>query len=321
MNIKKHSKFLKGIIFGVIITSVGFTITGKKESTDEAEYNSSYEKASVIMQMLEENFITDLDNKQLEDLIISGMTYALGDPYTTYMNKEKMTEFIDEANGSLCGIGIVISVDNNGCSINDFLENSPAFESGLKAGDIITEIDGVKIDNMSTPEISSLIKGEEGSPVSVTVLRNNETKTFDIVRSTMKLNFVTSEVSDDIGYLRITEFSKTTYEQFDKELDKLLKQGIKGLIIDLRDNPGGMVDVVTKIADRFLSEGIITYTIDKKGIRSDFNSDSKYIDIPITVLVNGGSASASELFAGAIQDNQRGLIIGTQTFGKGIVQG
>ena len=135
------------------------------------------------------------------------------------------------------------------------------------------------------------------------------------------MQYVNGKKDGDIGYIEITEFSKVTAAQFEKELLSLLKQGLKGLIIDLRNNPGGMVDVVTEIADMLLPEGIITYTVDKNGNRVDFKSEEGCIDIPIAVLVNEGSASASELLAGALQDNGRGVIIGTQTYGKGIVQG
>ena len=135
------------------------------------------------------------------------------------------------------------------------------------------------------------------------------------------MQYVKVEKDGNIGYIQITEFSKITASQFENELSKLMKQGIKGLIIDLRNNPGGMVDVVTEIADKLLPEGIITYTVDKNGNRVDFKSEKGCIDIPIAVLVNSGSASASELLAGALQDNKKGVIIGTQTYGKGIVQG
>lgn len=314
-------KYLKGAVIGVVCTSALFIGNNYFKQKDCSILGN---KANVIAQMLQNNFICDMTEEELSDKIFTGMTNSLGDPYTVYFNRDNMIDFINEANGTICGIGTVIALDklSGNCVISDVFEGSPAQLAGLEVGDIISEIDGKDISNMDIIEISALIKGEEGSKISLTVLKNNLVKkTYNIKRSTVNLDYVKSNIDNNIGYIKITEFSKTTGDQFKTKLSELLKKNIKGLVIDLRDNPGGIIDVVTDIADIFLPESTITYTIDKKGDRNDFKSDSKYIDLPLMVLVNGGSASASELFAGAIQDNKRGKIIGTQTFGKGIVQG
>ncbi len=320
-------RFFKGIVCGVVLTAI-FIVTKNgydaKHVMFEEEKLGVVEKASVIASMLEQNYIGDFENSELAEQMYSGMANAMGDPYTIYLTKEQMDEFISEASGTMCGIGIVISMDKEtgNCIINNVLEGSPAEKSGLKAGDKIISIDGVKTDGMSVVDVSALTKGQKDTKVIIGIYREGSgEKSFEITRSTIDMQYVNGKKDGDIGYIEITEFSKVTAAQFEKELLSLLKQGIKGLIIDLRNNPGGMVDVVTEIADMLLPEGIITYTVDKNGNRVDFKSEEGCIDIPIAVLVNEGSASASELLAGALQDNGRGVIIGTQTYGKGIVQG
>ena len=282
------------------------------------------EKAAVIASMLEQNFIGDFDNTDLADQMYSGMADAMGDPYTRYFTKNEMSDFLNDANGTMCGIGIVISSDKDTglCIVSEVIENSPAEKAGLKAGDTIIKVDDKDVVGMSVVEISELTKGKKDTSVKISVDRHGEgEKLFDIKRSTINMQYVKSSKDGDIGYIKITEFAKVTADQFIKALSGLMKQNIKGLVIDLRDNPGGMIDIVTEIADTLLPEGTITYTVDKNGNRVDFKSKDGCIDIPIAILVNGGSASASELLAGAIQDNGRGTIIGTQTYGKGIVQG
>ena len=320
-------RFFKGVICGVILTSV-LIVTKNGYDAKHAVFKENNmdigEKASIIASMLEQNYIGDFEKNGLADQMYCGMANAMGDPYTVYMNEEQMQNFITEANGSLCGVGIIISSDKNNdtCIISDVLKNSPAEKAGLKAGDKIISVDGNNISGLSVSDISALTKGKNNTKVVISIYRDGlGEKSFEITRSMIDMQYVKGEKDGNIGYIQITEFSKITASQFENELSKLMKQGLKGLIIHLRNNPGGMVDVVTEIADKLLPEGIITYTVDKNGNRVDFKSEKGCIDIPIAVLVNSGSASASELLAGALQDNKKGVIIGTQTYGKGIVQG
>ncbi len=326
-NKEEAIRFFKGAACGVILT-VAVIIT--KNGYDAAhtfigeEHLAVGEKAAVIASMLEQNYIGDFDNTDLADQMYSGMADAMGDPYTRYFTKNEMSDFLNDANGTMCGIGIVISSDKDTglCIISEVIENSPAEKAGLKAGDTIIKVDDKDVVGMSVVEISELTKGKKDTSVKISVDRHGEgEKLFDIKRTTINMQYVKSSKDGDIGYIKITEFAKVTADQFVKSLSELMKQDIKGLVIDLRDNPGGMIDIVTEIADTLLPEGTITYTVDKNGNRVDFKSKEGCIDIPIAVIVNGGSASASELLAGAIQDNGRGIIIGTQTYGKGIVQG
>lgn len=319
-------RFLKGAVCGAAVTAIIVTVVGSFD-TEKAFFEplpmTVSEKAGTIAAMLEENYIGDFENTELADTMYSSMTDAMGDPYTVYLTEKQMQAFVQGTDGTICGIGIVITQDkeSGNCIIKDVLENSPAEQAGIKSGDVLKAIDDKNVEGESIIDISSLTKGKKGTKIKVTVMRNGANLDFEAERSNIDMQYVKSSVDGDIGYIKITEFTKLTAKQFEKSLDELKAQGIKGLIIDLRDNPGGMIDIVTEIADDLLPEGIITYTVDKKGDRNDFVSSAGELDMPIAVLVNGGSASASELLAGALQDYGKGIIVGTQTFGKGIVQG
>ena len=271
--------------------------------------------------MLERNYIEDFDDTELSEKMYAAMTDAMDDPYTCYLTKEQMTAFTDDSSGRMSGIGVVIAEEDGHCVIKEVLEGSPAEKAGIKAGDIITEIDGTDVSGMPITEISAMTKGVENTNVNISVMRGTKRLDFNVERKSIELKYVTGKCDGNIGYIKITEFSQVAAEQFKTMLADLEKQNIKGLIIDLRNNPGGIIDVVAEIADTILPEGLITYTVDKYGNRRDILSAEGELDMPVAVLVNGGSASASELLAGALQDRKKGIIIGTQTFGKGIVQG
>lgn len=324
-NKKDIIRFIKGVVCGAVVTSIIVFAKGSF-NTEHAFFEplpmTISEKAAVIAAMLEENYIGDFDNSDLADEMYESMAKAMGDPYTVYLTEKQMQAFVQDTGGTISGVGIVITQDENGnCVIREVLENSPAEKAGIEAGDIIKEIDGKDVTDMSVIDISYLTKGAKGTDLEITVERDGKEIDFDAERSSIDMQYVNSSVDGDIGYIKITEFTKLTAAQFEKALEELKEQNIKGLIIDVRDNPGGMIDIVTQIADDLLPEGIITYTVDKNGNRKDFVSAEGELDMPIVVLVNGGSASASELFAGALQDYGKGDIVGTQTFGKGIVQG
>lgn len=307
------------LIIGGVIRSEKAQQT--KQAFFEPEYMQMSEKASIIASMLEKNYIEDFDDTELSEKMYAAMTDAMDDPYTCYLTKEQMTAFTDDSSGRMSGIGVVIAEEDGHCVIKEVLEDSPAEKAGIKAGDIITEIDGTDISGMPITEISAMTKGVENTNVNISVMRGTKRLDFNVERKSIELKYVTGKCDGNIGYIKITEFSQVAAEQFKTMLADLEKQNIKGLIIDLRNNPGGIIDVVAEIADTILPEGLITYTVDKYGNRRDILSAEGELDMPVAVLVNGGSASASELLAGALQDRKKGIIIGTQTFGKGIVQG
>ena len=316
-------RFLKGALCGAALCSAVFCGRAAFFTEEKTPENMTVgEKAALIASMLESNYIEDFDENGLADKMYSGMADSVGDPYTVYLSAEEMTAFMDEAGGTVTGIGIVMSKDENGnCVVSDIINGSPAESSGLKVGDIITSIDGESVVGLSVPEVSALTKGKSDTYIRIGILRDSEPLVFDIKRSTVELNYVEHRKDGNIGYIKITEFTKNAAGQFKNAVKELTAQGIDGIVLDLRDNPGGIIDSAAEIGDLLLPECVITYTVDKNGGRTDFTSDSEYCSLPLAVLVNGGSASASELLAGAIQDNGRGIIIGEQTYGKGIVQG
>ena len=307
------------LIIGGVIRSEKAQQT--KQAFFEPEYMQMSEKASIIASMLEKNYIEDFDDTELSEKMYAAMTDAMDDPYTCYLTKEQMAAFTDDSSGRMSGIGVVIAEEDGHCVIKEVLEGSPAEKAGIKSGDIITEIDGTDVSGMPITEISAMTKGVENTNVNISVMRGTKRLDFNVERKSIELKYVTGKCDGNIGYIKITEFSQVAAEQFKTMLADLEKQNIKGLIIDLRNNPGGIIDVVAEIADTILPEGLITYTVDKYGNRRDILSAEGELDMPVAVLVNGGSASASELLAGALQDRKKGIIIGTQTFGKGIVQG
>ena len=307
------------LIIGGVIRSEKAQQT--KQAFFEPEYMQMSEKASIIASMLEKNYIENFDDTELSEKMYAAMTDAMDDPYTCYLTKEQMMAFTDDSSGRMSGIGVVIAEEDGHCVIKEVLEDSPAEKAGIKAGDIITEIDGTDVSGMPITEISAMTKGVENTNVNISVMRGTKRLDFNVERKSIELKYVTGKCDGNIGYIKITEFSQVAAEQFKTMLADLEKQNIKGLIIDLRNNPGGIIDVVAEIADTILPEGLITYTVDKYGNRRDILSAEGELDMPVAVLVNGGSASASELLAGALQDRKKGIIIGTQTFGKGIVQG
>jgi carboxyl-terminal processing protease len=229
----------------------------------------------------------------------------------------------EETSGIYKGIGAYIGLDQktNAPVFSGIMPGTPAEKAGLKTGDIICEVDGKDTLEMDTAGVASLVKGQEGTEVQIKIMRDGEYQTFTVTRATINVPTVTSEMLDNkIGYLTISEFSDVTAAQFEENYSKLMKDGMKSMIIDLRGNPGGTVTAVTQIASELLPKGLIFYMEDKNGEREEYTCPGAAFDLPLVVLVDEYSASASEILAGAIQDAGIGKLVGTKTFGKGIVQ-
>lgn len=282
-------------------------------------------KFNQVRDILKKNYLENVDENTLLEGAIAGMAESLNDPYTVYFNKEQMKSFMEKSEGSYVGIGVSILMDNNGLlTIIEPFEDSPAKKAGILQGDKITRVDdkdvtAIRDENM----VISMIKGQENTKVKITVYRPSEGKSidFDIIRKRIKISNIRSEVlPGNIGYIKIIMFDGEIAKFFEEHLNKLLAQNIKGLVIDLRDNPGGAYDQVVKIADRLLPEGLIVYTEDRNKKGDVEKSDKNELNLPLTILVNGNSASASEILAGAVKDHHKGKLIGTKTFGKGLVQ-
>ena len=295
-------------------------------SKEEAVSQETKEKLSGIQALIQKEYIGEVDEDALQTGICQGYVGALGDPYSAYYDEEQTSALMETTQGEYGGIGVVLTqnLDTGVTTASSVYEDSPAMKAGMKDGDIIYQVEGRDVSGMALEEISGSIKGEKGTTVEITVLRGEEREevTLTITRDTIQAETVkTRMLEDEIGYLAISEFDSVTLEQYREGLAELTAQGMEGLIVDLRGNPGGNLDTVCEILDLMLPEGLIVYTEDKDGNRQEFTSDeAQEVQVPLAVLVDGNSASASEIYAGAIQDYGIGQIVGTKTYGKGVVQ-
>jgi len=284
-----------------------------------------HQKVKEVESIIKKYYIEEVDEKKLVEGAVAGIAAAVGDPYTVYLNEKEFEDFKVQTEGSYAGIGVVVSVDpsDNLITVVAPFEDTPGEKAGILPGDKIIKVNGKEVYGENLEEAVSMMKGPKGTDVTITIMRDKQTepKEITITRDIIVLQTIKHKiVADNIGYIRITMFDEKTDKDFESALNELLKQNIKGLIIDVRDNPGGLLSEVVRIADRLLPKGIIVYTEDRYKNRDTEYSDSNEIRLPIVVLVNGGSASASEILAGAIQDYGKGTLIGTKTFGKGLVQ-
>lgn len=302
----------------------GFNFTGDSTSLrGKAEAVEAYVKNNY--------FYGNVDYKKANDAAIKAYIAALDEPYTKYYTDTEFKAFMQKIEESYTGIGVVIAADEKSGKICVLyaLENSPADEAGIVGGEYIVSVDGEKFDAQTVDECISKIKdGKDGTSVKVTFERDGEQFEKDLERREIMENSVSGEMfENNIGYLHISNFNTDhnssgigTYEQFTKRIEELKEQGMEKLIIDLRNNPGGVLSVACNIADYILPEGIITYTIDKTGKKVEYKSDKKELNIPIVVLINKNSASASEVLTGALKDYGRATVVGEKSYGKGIVQ-
>lgn len=281
-------------------------------------------KLDTLFRQLDEKYLEDLDHETLLDGAYHGMVQAVGDQYTRYYNEEEYDAYKESSSGEYVGIGVTVTQCESGAKIVSVDENGSAKEAGLQAEDILIKVNGTSLAGMKLTDIVSLIKGKEGESVEITYLRGESgiENTISLKRKSLEVATVKHEMLEKgIGYVAISGFDGVTTDQFRSALTDLKDQGLEGLIVDLRDNPGGRVDVVQAVTNELVPAGIITYTEDKNGQKKIYDStEDPYLNLPLVVLVNGNSASASEIMAGAIQDMGVGLLVGTTTFGKGIVQ-
>ena len=302
------------------------------EAASESVVNTeTIQKIKLLESVIDEVYYYG-DNVSIDDLqegVYKGLVYALGDPYSEYYTKEELEEVVNSNKGVAYGIGAYISLNKqwNMAMINNVMEESPALEAGLMAVVVIFEVDGESTQGMSVSQVVSLVKGREGTTVCLTIYREGEADYLEINAVRGKLIEATTvnsgmlEGTDHIGYLRIIEFDGVTVDQYAEAMAVLKEEGMKALVLDLRSNPGGDVNAVVEIARKILPKGMIVYTEDKYGNRKEYTCDGdKKFDLPLVVLVNEYSASASEILAGAVQDYEMGTLIGTTTYGKGIVQ-
>jgi len=324
-------QFIKGAVTGVLCASLvlgggyaGLQKAGRAGSTVLSDVAVT-QKIKYLEDIIDQNYLEDVDEDSLKEGIYTGLLYGLGDPYSRYYTEEEYEEEMRDTEGSYSGIGVSITQNTEGgILVVDCYEGSPADEAGLKANDVITAVNGTDVTEMTPAEVSKMIREKEDGTSILTVYHQeaDEPEEITVTLSDVELPTVSYEMLEDsIGYLRITEFTMVTPQQFEDAYKDLQAKGMEKLIVDLRDNPGGVLSSVCDVLRQILPEGLIVYTEDKYGEKQEMKCDGDTpIDIPLAVLVNENSASASEIFAGAVKDYEIGTIVGTTTYGKGIVQ-
>lgn len=299
--------------------------TDGESITGEAVNEDTVAKMKVIENVIDTYFYKeDVDKDAMVDGIFKGMVESLGDPYSEYYSKEELESLYQDSFGVYYGVGAYVSLDTTTglAKVSGIIADSPAEEADLRAEDIIYKVDDVDVTGMTLQETVSLIKGDENTTVKLTLIRDGKEIEKEVTRRKVESPTVNFKMLDDgMAYIQITEFDTVTVDQFTEAMAMARGNDMKGLILDLRSNPGGNLSSVVSIAKQMLPKGLIVYTEDRDGNREEYSCDgSKELDVPMVVLVNGNSASASEILAGAIKDYGIGTLVGTTTFGKGIVQ-
>ena len=282
-------------------------------------------KADKMSELIDKYYINNYDREKMEEAALSAYAAEANDPYTAYISKTNYTAMLESMGGDYEGIGVEVYIDGDNITILSVFDNSPAKKAGILKGDIIVAVEGEKADASNYQESINKIKGidaDEGDKdVVITIMRGEEKMDITLVREAVSVSTVFSKVIDSsVGYIRLTDFGEKTYMEFANHYSDLKDKNIKGLIIDLRNNPGGMLDIVVSIADAILPEGNILTIKDKQGNETEYTSDEKCIELPICVIINENSASASEVLAGAIRDHKAGTLVGAKSYGKGVVQ-
>lgn len=348
---EKKGYFFGGLMVGLasalliiscvlLVTKVQKLVTAKstKQSTSQVQSESGssdtvvttdfLQKMQIIEQVIQQNYYKDedIDTEAMEAGAYKGMIEALGDPYSTYYTAEELTDLMQQTQGIYYGIGAGVSLDTVTTypKIIKVYEGTPAEEAGLREDDIIYEVEGETTYGLDLTEVVSRIKGDEGTWVNLTIYRDGEADYLSIDVQRRKVNTPTVEfemLDEEIAYIQIAEFDDVTVDQFAEALAMARGNNMKGLTLDLRSNPGGSLDAVVEISRKILPKGLIVYTEDKYGKRNEYSCDgTNQLEVPLVVLINGNSASASEILSGAIKDYGIGTLVGTTTYGKGIVQ-
>ena len=323
----KHGTYVKGVATGVVLTVLaggGIKAVQYCRSDEILSDLAFTQKIKYLENMIDEEYLGEISTDKLEEGVYAGLIYGLGDVYSRYYTKDEYEQESVTTEGSYVGIGVAMQkYTAGGVQIVECYKGSTAEEAGVKVDDVITAINGEDITDTELQDVVSMIKDNEDKDVVLTVQRKGEdTQEITVKVSNVELPSVFGEMLDEnTGYIQITEFKGVTVEQYEEVFADLKEQGMERLVVDLRDNPGGLLNVVCDILRDILPEGLIVYTEDKNGNRSEETCDGKNpLDMPLAVLVNGNSASASEIFAGAVKDYGLGTIVGTTTYGKGVVQ-
>lgn len=333
---RKIAKVIALIIaFAMIITSFSFvmfipglfgmegSVVYAATTSEDKELDQQMENLKQYMEFIRENYKDSIPYSQLVNGAFEGVTNSLGDPYSVYYGASGEGEnFVQSVTGEYSGVGLSLEDYNGQCRVVAPISGTPAEKSGIKSGDIVTKVDSVDVTSKTLDEVVSMMRGEAGTKVTLTINRNGQVLSFTLTREQIKNVSVNSKMLDDkIGYIQITSFDNDSNVEFANALGDLKKAGVKSLIIDERNNPGGLVSTALDIANQLMPKGPITYFQQKGSIVETYSADgSRSIDVPIVLLVNEGSASASEILAGALQDSKTATLVGTTTYGKGVAQ-
>ena len=324
----KHKEYAAGVLTGVLVVALA---AGGVKFVQQRQYNgvlsdsSHVQKIEYLEKMIDQEYLGEVDNAEMAEGIYAGLVYGLGDVYSRYYTADEYAQETASTDGAYAGIGVSIQKNKNGgVQIAECYEGGPGAEAGLQTGDVITAINDTDVTDMELSDVVSLIRENKDKTIVLTVFRENEEKSREISVDVtdVELPSVFGEMLDKkTGYIQITQFTGVTLQQYKDMFAELKDKGMERLVIDLRDNPGGLLTSVCDILREILPEGLIVYTEDKYGNREEETCDGKHqLDMPLAVLVNENSASASEIFAGAVQDHEVGTIVGTTTYGKGVVQ-
>ena len=337
----ESENFIKGLFCGILLVLIcaagtlfytrwkiakiqSETTAGVTSEKLDLDLSQVKRKTGEIEALINAYYLDEIDAQQIEDTLYTGMVAGLDDPYSVYYTQEQLESMEEATSGEYSGIGATLSQDpdTKEISVVSCFEGTPAEEAGLLPGDVITGWNGNPVSDMELSELVSKIKTDPDEHLTLSIERDGEELEVELTRRAVEVPTVEYEMlGDQIGYIRLLEFDEVTAQQFEEAMSDLESQGMEKLIIDVRNNPGGVLQTVCDMLDQFLPEGLIVYTEDKNGKRTEYTSDEEHqFTKPLAVLVNGNSASASEIFAGAIQDYGIGTIVGTTTFGKGIVQ-
>ena len=329
----EQKKFVRGFLMGMVcMLLIGGIGLGIYQYADASERNQGavtdafVEKAKLIEETVKDNYTGEIDDQDMEEYMYKGLMASLGDPYSAYYTSEEYEELNAETTGSYQGIGVVMQqdADTGEVKVLRCYEGGPGAEAGLLPEDVLIQVNGENVAGMELSEVVDLVKSSEGGTASLIISREGESDYLEINVPLEEVNIPVVEyemLEDNIGYISIYEFTGQAVSQYAEAFEELQSQGMKRMIIDVRNNPGGLLTSVCDLLEDMLPEGLMVYTEDKDGKRQEYTCDGENeLEMPLVVLVNGNSASASEIFAGAIQDYGTGTIVGTTTFGKGVVQ-
>lgn len=325
-----HNTFLQMAIIALVFFGLGFIFNAAGAKLQFGPYSQTSNKSIdlnkfwQVNNILHKKFDGEISSEKQSEGATAGMVASLGDPYTTYLTAKENTDLSDQLNGKLSGIGIEVGIKNNRLTVIAPIKDTPAAKAGLRAGDIIAGIDGKDSSAMTVDEAVTKIRGQKGTDVKLTIVRpGSSTQELTITRDDIKVPSVTSEIKPgNIGYIKISTFGADTATQVTVVANSFVAQGVKAVVVDVRDDPGGYLDGAVKISSEFMSKGTV---VEERSRHSEnkvivAESGGALTNVPIVMLINGGSASASEIMAGALHDNDRAILVGEKSFGKGSVQ-